>query len=70
MSQGPSRLGDLGIYVWLLAMVLALLTVGVAGLAIAGDRGAALGTLAFAISVFLLGVGISLLLIASIPYQN
>lgn len=70
MSQGPSHLGDLGIYLWLLAMVFALLTVGVAGLAIAADRGAAVGALVFAISVFVLGVGLSVLLIASIPYQN
>lgn len=51
-------------------MVFALLTVGVAGLAIAADRGAAVGALVFAISVFVLGVGLSVLLIASIPYQN
>lgn len=57
-------------YAWLLALLLAAVTVGVAVVAVAVERSTAIGAAVFAVAVFALGIGISLLLIASIPNQN
>lgn len=69
-GPGSPSWGGLGVYAWLLALLLAAVTVGVAVVAVAVERSTAIGAAVFAVAVFALGIGISLLLIASIPNQN